>query len=129
MLASMAVNGSSSSTSLSWSTTFLATVRRALEIGTIFGCDLRALRRPRDPPELGALDPPKDSSPFATTVGGAMVRIGRRVPGAARRSGSTAVRYGVRAVDVARISWDTRYAARRSVRRCSVSSSEKNCNR
>jgi hypothetical protein len=51
------------------------------------------------------------------------------VPGAARRSGSTAVRYGVRAVDVARISWDTRYAARRSVRRCSVSSSEKNCNR
>lgn len=108
MFASSAVSSSPSSTSLAWRTTFLATVLRALEIGTILGCARRALRRPREPPEEAALDPPKDSSPLATTRGAGATRRRRAARWSARRRGSTAARYGVRAVDVARISWDTR---------------------
>ena len=69
------------------------------------GCARRALAA--ESPGGGPWSPPKDSSPWRRRGAGA-TRRRRAARWSARRRGSTAARYGVRAVDVARISWDTR---------------------
>ena len=91
LFASSAVSSSPSSTSLSWRTTFLATVLRALEMGTILGC-AGAAAAERAPG--GGRRPAEDRAPWrrrggrarAAMARGAMVRASKGIDGGAIRS-------------------------------------------